>query len=707
MASGNGPDADTVTSARVPILAGLLLGIGDASKRAQAIPGLCAWLGCEHLLLFVPDRDLGIAMPAPGFPQTLPHGREWRAFVKTCQEHGQHRQSIAFARAEAATVLGLAAEDSSVLAMIGGSPDLERGRELIGWIPLAALALKAERTAEFATQRASFERQATAHSRLLAERLDAIARENDRLFHEAEKNLTERRRIEAEQRRFVALIEDSTDCIGLFTPSGEVLFLNSGGLAMLGFESVAAARAHRLEDFFDAPQRPFASHRIVPQALETGRWTGETQFVNHASGKIVEVHQTTFRITGAPEPILAMIARDITEAKRAEQMLRHTAKLESLGVMAGGIAHDFNNLLTGIMGNASLLVSMLPPDEAVLAEEIVKTSERAAHLTHQMLAYAGQGRFHLAPLDLSHEIKEVLTVVKSSIDPGITLHLDLPAGLPLIQADPGQIQQLVMNLLINAGEAIQVKPGRITVQTRTQDVDAAYTAQTFSPNDIEPGRYVSLEVHDTGEGMSPETQARIFDPFFTTKFTGRGLGLAAVSGIIRGHKGALKVYSAMGQGTTFKVILPAMPVASEAPPVTAPPDLVCTITGTVLVIDDEAMVRNVAKAVLEGKGYQVLLAEDGLAGVELFEQQHHRIALVVLDLTMPRLSGEDALVRLRQIRPDIPVILSSGYNEVEILRRFAAQPVDGFIQKPYTATRILTKVREVLQSRPGVGVNKS
>ena len=679
-------------------LAELLLGVADAATRDASLERLCQWLGCEFLLLFVPDPDLGIPMPAPGFPQTLAAGRAWRAFAQACRQQEWRQDVIAYP--DAATprpVHGTALADGTLLALIGGAPNDARARDLATWVPLLAAALKARRIADFAAQQAHFERQATAQSQSLAERLDAVARENHRLFHESEKNLAERRRVEAEQHRFVALVENSADCIGLFAASGELLFLNSSGLVITGFEDMAAARGRHFEDLFPAPQRTWARQRVLPQALESGRWTGETQFANRRQGNLIDVHQTLFRILhgGDPQPMLALIARDVTETRRAEQRLRHTAKLESLGIMAGGIAHDFNNLLTGIMGNASLLVSLLPPAEAVLADEIVKTSERAAHLTRQMLAYAGQGRFQLAPLDLSHEVREVLAVVKFSIGANVALHLDLPAGLPLIEGDPGQIQQVIMNLVINAGEALDAKRGTIIVRTGVQDVDAGYLAQTFGPSPIEPGRYVSLEVHDTGVGMNEDTQSKIFDPFFTTKFTGRGLGLAAVSGIIRGHHGALKMYSKVGQGTSFHVIFPALPVDTGAAPAAVPQTV--EGSGTILVIDDEAMVRNVAKAVLESRGYRVLLAEDGLSGVELFKTAHRLIVLVVLDLTMPLMGGEEALQLLRRIRPDLPVILSSGYNESQILTRFTAQPIAGFIQKPYTATQLLGKVQEALQ----------
>ena len=228
---------------------------------------------------------------------------------------------------------------------------------------------------------------------------------------------------------------------------------------------------------------------------------------------------------------------------RAEEELRQTAKLESLGIMAGGIAHDFNNLLTGIMGNASLLAELSNPSDRQLAEDIVAASQRAADLTRQMLAYSGKGRFEVRPINLSGQVREILRLVMPMIDKAVVIELNLAENLPCVDADPGQMQQLIMNLVINAAEAMEGSSGRVIVTTHEAEVDDAFIAGILAPYEVAPGLYVCLEVQDTGCGMSEETKSKIFDPFFTTKFTGRGLGLAAVSGIVRGHMGAMRVYS--------------------------------------------------------------------------------------------------------------------------------------------------------------------
>ena len=388
----------------------------------------------------------------------------------------------------------------------------------------------------------------------------------------------------------------------------------------------------------------------------------------------------------------------LDERARNEQHLRQTQKLESVGLLAGGIAHDFNNLLTGILGNASLALEAAPPDSPArsMLQDVIDAGERAAHLTRQLLAYAGKGRFLIEVLDLSRHVREISSLVQSSIPHSVQLSLDLAGGLPGIEADPAQIQQVVMNLVINGAEAIpEGKSGTVLIMTRMQEVDENYIRTILPDADIVPGPYVALEVHDTGVGMDEATKARIFDPFFTTKFVGRGLGLAAVLGIVRGHKGALKIYSAPGRGSTFRVLFPAAgervkaeeQVEGEAP---------LTGSGTVLVVDDEELVRRAAKATLERFGYTVMVAEDGGRGIEAFRARADQIALVLLDMTMPVMSGEETLRGLRSVQPGVKVILSSGYNEAEAIRRFAGKGLAGFVQKPYTATRLAHAIRSVL-----------
>jgi PAS domain S-box-containing protein len=385
---------------------------------------------------------------------------------------------------------------------------------------------------------------------------------------------------------------------------------------------------------------------------------------------------------------------DITGRKRAEAHLREAQKLESLGLLAGGVAHDFNNLLVGVIGNASLALEMLPPDHAAaeLLDGVIKTGQQAAHLTRQMLAYSGKGKFLVEALNLSVLIPEMAGLVRTSISKKIALHLDLEEDLPPVEADRGQLQQVFMNLALNAAEAIGSHDGLITIKTGVQDVNEGYMRLHAEAAELRPGEYVYLEVRDTGCGMDDATRARIFDPFFSTKFTGRGLGLAAVAGILRSHKGAIMVASAPGKGSCFTVLFPAAPRAAEERPAAASSAAVQG-SGVVLVVDDEKLVRDMVKKALERYGYTVLLADGGLAAIDLLKRHPGDIALVVLDLSMPRMSGEEALAELRKIRPEVKVLVSSGYSESETMTMFKGQRVSGFIQKPYTGAGLAEKVK--------------
>jgi PAS domain S-box-containing protein len=392
---------------------------------------------------------------------------------------------------------------------------------------------------------------------------------------------------------------------------------------------------------------------------------------------------------------------DVTERKRMEQRLRESQKLESVGLLAGGIAHDFNNLLVGVVGNASLAEDMLPPGNPAveILRRIVNAGERAAHLTRQMLAYAGKGRFILEPVDLSGLVSETIPLIQSSISTKIAFRIQTESGMPAIESDPSQMQQVFMNLALNAGEAIGDNPGAISISTGGMMVDAAYVADNLEGWEIEPGEYAFLEVRDTGCGMDAATKAKIFDPFFTTKFTGRGLGLAAVAGIVRAHRGAIKLTTAPGAGSTFRVLFPAM--TSGAVEIEVPVERNDDLrgAGTVLVVDDERIVRDLAKHSLERHGYEVLVAESGPEAIEAVRSQGNRIQLVVLDLSMPGMGGEEALPQLRQLDPNLEVIISSGYSQAEALRLFRGLRVSGFIQKPYTVKDLTREVKSVLASR--------
>jgi PAS domain S-box-containing protein len=396
-------------------------------------------------------------------------------------------------------------------------------------------------------------------------------------------------------------------------------------------------------------------------------------------------------------PLAIAFINDISERRRTEEAMRRTQRLESLGILAGGVAHDFNNLLTTIMGNGTLAMQALQPThpDYPLIEEIVRASKTAADLTRQLLAYAGHGRFMVEVVDLSQLVRDISALVQTSIPKKVQLRLRLADNLPPVRVDVSQIQQLVMNLVINAGEAMGEHVGTILATTERQAVDDHYIRAYFAPGELEPGEYVSLEVNDTGSGMDEATKARIFDPFFTTKKTGRGLGLSAVQGIVRGHKGAMRVYSAPGKGTTFKVLLPAtslsLSTSKSTEELPEPKG-----HGRILIIDDEASVRTLLAAIIERQGYSVITAADGAQAIDIFEQEGDQIDLVILDLTMPVMSGEETFRELHLIRPNIPVLLSSGFNESEAVQRFSGKGLAGFVQKPYTARQITQGIKRAL-----------
>jgi len=377
------------------------------------------------------------------------------------------------------------------------------------------------------------------------------------------------------------------------------------------------------------------------------------------------------------------IARDITEQKHMEEQMRQTQKLESLGVLAGGLAHDFNNLLTGIMGNASLSMEDLENPVSLREHigEILMSSERAALLVRQMLAYAGKGRYLIEPIDVSQQITEIVALIRTSIPRSVQLVLQLDSDPPRVDADRSQLHQLIMNLAINAAEAIGEQPGTVTITT--------------SHTRINDEGQVVLTIADTGCGMDEATKSQMFDPFFTTKFTGRGLGLAAVMGIIRTHRGSISVDSAPGKGTTVAVVLPASTAVTPAAAAVEPVEL--RGSGHILVVDDEDLVRNLAKFTLERYGYTTELASNGEEGLNIFSARPGEFAAVILDLTMPVMGGEEMLTHVRRIRPDVPVVLSSGFSEIDALRRFHDRGLAGFLQKPYTATALARKLKQALR----------
>ncbi len=408
-------------------------------------------------------------------------------------------------------------------------------------------------------------------------------------------------------------------------------------------------------------------------------------------------------------------ARRLAEDERRaiEQQMFQTAKLESLGVIAGGVAHDFNNILTGVLGNAALAALGLPPDSpaAVYMSRVSDAAARAADLNRQLLAYAGKGRFVVREIDANALLAQTVELVRLSLAKKIDVRLERWPRLPAVHGDESQLQQVLMNLIINAGDAIGDRPGTLTLRTDVAVVGGSVLTDPSTGRPAKPGRYVTVAVSDTGCGMDAATRARIFEPFFTTKFTGRGLGLAAVQGIIRGHHGALAVDTAVGRGTTFTVFLPEyVPPPPDAPvPAGSPSGEIAAdrITprpnarrNTVLVVDDEDAVRELTAVVLGQVGWNVLTAVNGREGVDVFRTHADAIACAVLDLTMPEMDGLEAMVAMRAERPRLPVLLCTGYSEDAVPAALTNAPT-GLLLKPFRPADLQQALADLFAATAG------
>lgn len=427
--------------------------------------------------------------------------------------------------------------------------------------------------------------------------------------------------------------------------------------------------------------------------------------------RIFQTHK--FRISKGAErgDMLGGIALDITDKVNAEEarrnleaQIQHTQKLESLGVLAGGIAHDFNNILMAILGYADLALLDTDPSSPARSsiEEIEKAARNAADLTKQMLAYSGKGKFQITKLDLNTVIREMTHLLEISISKKAVIKFNLSEALPPIEADPSQIRQIIMNLITNASDAMEDTSGVISITTNIMDCDSEYLCTAYLSDQLEEGPYVYMEVADTGCGMDDATLKRLFDPFFTTKFTGRGLGLSAVLGIVRGHGGTIKVYSEEGCGSSFKILIPAVKGEADSGSLKNVCNLEELQGGTVMLVDDEPSVREVGRSMLERKGYSVILAGDGREALDIFRERHGEIDCVILDLTMPHLDGDETFREMRKLDSGVKVIISSGYNKQDVTQRFVGKGLAGFIQKPYRLSELNARVQEVIKKKePG------
>ncbi|GMR00401.1 MAG: hypothetical protein BMS9Abin18_1248 [Zetaproteobacteria bacterium] len=509
------------------------------------------------------------------------------------------------------------------------------------------------------------------------------------------RDISERKQRNEELLRLRAAIDQIPDALFITDREGRIVYTNSAceqfyGLArdsMLG-ECAAKLRGGDVNDDL---------YRGIKARLNSGAiWKDQLQI--NILNKLRTVRRIVSPVSDGHGVIYHVcIDHDMTDELTQQQKMEHTQRLESLGVLAGGIAHDFNNILTAIMGNAALgRMKMKDTDPALVhLARIEESSRRAAELCKQMLAYSGKGRFVVKAIKLSGMVEEITKLLEVSIAKSGVLKFHLAENLPAVEADAAQLQQVIMNLVINASDAIGEKSGVISLSTGMMQVDQSYLEGAYVSDETEPGSFVFLEVADTGCGMDEETQKKLFDPFFTTKFTGRGLGMSAVLGIVRGHHGAIKVYSEKGQGTTFKVLLPASKHAAMDEEEREAWGDWCGI-GTVLVVDDEKTIRETAAMMLRDMGFDTLTAEDGEQGVEVYRKHQNKIVAVLLDMTMPKLDGKGCFREIRRINKDVRVVLSSGYNEQDTTNRFAGQGLAGFIQKPYAPEALRAIMKEVL-----------
>ncbi|MCC6821305.1 MAG: response regulator, partial [Verrucomicrobia subdivision 3 bacterium] len=385
-----------------------------------------------------------------------------------------------------------------------------------------------------------------------------------------------------------------------------------------------------------------------------------------------------------------------------ERQLLHADKLKSLGVLAGGIAHEYNNFLAAIIGNLDLAMMDLDAKDPVQSHlrEAAVAALRASNLTQQMLAYSGRGRFVISQVDLSGLISGMAELLKASISRKASVKLNLTPDLPLIEGDEPQLQQVLMNLVTNASEALGEKPGLITITTRDRYCEVDYLAQSLITDPPAPGRYVELEVSDSGCGMDELVLKRLFDPFFSTKFTGRGLGMSVVMGVVRGHKGAILISSQPDQGTTISALFPV--VITKDPAVipvpihpTPAPTISPGLTGTVLVVEDEAAIRLLMERILKRSGLRVLLAEQGEEAVALFRQHADEITFVILDFTMPKMDGLRTLAELRQQQPHVKAVLTSGYDVENLNQRYEQEGFEAFIRKPFQVETLMQVARQM------------
>lgn len=518
-------------------------------------------------------------------------------------------------------------------------------------------------------------------------------------------DVTDRKRQEKRLHELAMIVEHSCDFIAVASLEGQVLYVNPAGRRLVGLDQEDAVKMKRVVDYVIKQGRKRFLKHTWPTLLRQGHWEGEIVFGHFQTGAPIPLLHNTFFITapGTERPVaVATICRDLREHHALELKLRQSQKMEAIGQLAGGVAHDFNNLLAVIRGNADLLLmdpSAFKPEAGECLKQVVDASERAAVLTRQLLVFSRKEAMHTEPLLLNDLVSNVTKMLKRVIREDIRLE-SLPAGpLPYVQCDPGMMEQVLLNLVVNARDAM---PNGGQLLIATERVVFAEPACQRSP-EARPGEYVCLNVTDTGTGIAPEHLPRIFDPFFTTKEPGKGtgLGLATVYGIVKQHNGWLEVASHLGEGTSFKIFLPAI-----APPRHAAQRAQTELaldggTETILLVEDDYSVRMITRRILETFKYKVYEATCAREALEIWSKHAEEIALLLTDIIMPEgVTGHDLAVQIRPQKPNLKVILMSGYSWDVLAKdfnRFRRNKMH-FLQKPCSSTTLIQTVRRSLET---------
>ncbi|NQU08235.1 MAG: PAS domain S-box protein, partial [Candidatus Abyssubacteria bacterium] len=533
--------------------------------------------------------------------------------------------------------------------------------------------------------------------------LEFMGREyNCAVAHDITNRKQAEEQIRQSEEKYRTLFEESKDCVFITAPQGAFLDINPAGVELFGYSSKKEVlKADLARDVYVNP----ADRDIFQKMMVRQGFVKDYELPlkkKDGSELIVLVTANAERDEEGSVVAYRGIMRDTTEQKRLEQQLFQVQKMEGIGTLAGGIAHDFNNILGGILGYASFMKTKMDGEHPFFnyIDTIERGAMRAAELTAQLLAFARGGKYETRPIDLNRIVDETLKLIGKTFDKSIEIETRLPLELPTVEADAAQMHQVLMNLCVNASDAMP-DGGRLIIETSVQEFSEQYVKTQMASKS---GAYVCMSVTDSGIGMDKESMQRMFEPFFTTKEHGKGtgLGLSMVYGVVKNHGGFLNVYSKVGKGTTVKVYLPASGKTE-----TIRPTRTEALTGgneLILVVDDEEPIRSLAKEILEAYGYRVLLAEDGVGAVNVFKEHMDDINLVILDMVMPRMGGREAFLQMRQLDPQTKALLSTGYSQDGRAQEILDNGVMGFVQKPYQVEVLLLIVRKVLDAKLGAKI---